>query len=175
MVQLSPTFKPYNQQQSMLLPPSLDELIPLDHPVRVVNDVINRISIASLLSAYKNDGCSSYHPQMLLKVLIYGYVCNNYSSRKIEAACKENIHYMWLSAMNFPDHNTINRFRSGKLVVALRNIFTQVVVLLAEEGLLSIKELYTDPKILEKFAREKYLMKRDNEDIFVIVEEKKQP
>jgi transposase len=63
----------------MLLPPYLDELIPLYHPARVLKNDINRISITSLLSEYKNDGCSSYHLQMLLKALIYGYVCNNYS------------------------------------------------------------------------------------------------
>ncbi len=94
MVQLSPVFKPYNQQQSLLLSAALDELIPSNHPVRIVNDVINRISIISLLAAYKNDGCSSYHPQMLLKILVYGYVTNTYSSRKVETACKENINYM---------------------------------------------------------------------------------
>jgi transposase len=149
MVQLSPVFKPYNQQQSMLLPASLDELVPLGHPARVVNDVINRISITSLLSAYKNDGCSSYHPQMLLKILVYVYVSNTYSSRKLEAACKENINYMWLSAMNFPDHNTINRFREVRLKDALRNIFEEVVQLLASEGLLSIEEIYTDGTKIE--------------------------
>ncbi len=152
MVQLSPVFKPYNQQQSMLLPPSLDELVPLDHPARIVNDVINRISITSLLAAYKNDGCSSYHPQMLLKILVYGYVSNTYSSRKLEAACKENINYMWLSAMNFPDHNTINRFRGERLKEALRNIFEEVVQLLASEGLLSIEEIYTDGTKIEANA-----------------------
>ncbi len=152
MVQLSPVFKPYNQQQSMLLPPSLDEMVPLDHPARIVNDVINRISITSLLSAYKNDGCSSYHPQMLLKILVYGYVSNTYSSRKLEAACKENINYMWLSAMNFPDHNTINRFRGERLKEALRNIFEEVVQLLASEGLLSIEEVYTDGTKIEANA-----------------------
>ena len=152
MVQLSPVFKAYNQQQSMLLPPSIDELVPLAHPARVVNDVINRISISSLLSAYKNDGCSCYHPQMLLKVLVYGYVSNTYSSRKLEAACKENINYMWLSAMNFPDHNTINRFRSHRLKNALRNIFEEVVQLLASEGLLSIEEVYTDGTKIEANA-----------------------
>jgi transposase len=152
MVQLTPVFKPYNQHQSMLLPPSLDELIPLDHPVRIVNDVINRISITALLSAYKNDGCSSYHPQMLLKILVFGYVSNTYSSRKLETACKENINYMWLSAMNFPDHNTINRFRGVRLKDALRNIFEEVVQLLASEGLLSIEEVYTDGTKIEANA-----------------------
>jgi transposase len=152
MVQLSPVFKSYSQQQCMLLPPSLDELVPLGHPARLVNDVINRISIVPLLSAYKNGGCSSYHPQMLLKILVYGYVSNTYSSRKLEAACKENIPYMWLSAMNFPDHNTINRFRGVRLKDALRNIFEEVVQLLALEGLLSIEDVYTDGTKLEANA-----------------------
>jgi transposase len=86
MVQTSPVFKPYNQHQSMLLPPSLDELVPLGHPVRIVNHIINRISITSLLSAYKNDGCSSYHPQMLLKILLYGYVSNTVQLYKRQLA-----------------------------------------------------------------------------------------
>jgi hypothetical protein len=89
---------------------------------------------------------------MLLKVLIYGYVCNNYSSRKIEAACKENIHYMWLSAMNFPDHNTINRFRCVRLKNALRNVFEEVVQLLVVEGLLSIEDVFTDGTKIEANA-----------------------
>ena len=148
----TPTFKPYNQHQIMMLPPSLDELIPESHTARVVNDVINRIHVAPLLSAYQVKGTSSYHPLMLLKVLVYGYVSNIYSSRKLEAACKENIHFMWLSAMNRPDHHTINRFRGERLKDALRKVFEQVVTLLAEEGLLSIEEVYTDGTKIEANA-----------------------
>jgi len=60
---------------------------------------------------YKGGGTSSYHPRVLLKVLVYAYLDNTYSSRKIETSLKENIHYMWVSGMSTPDHNTINRFR----------------------------------------------------------------
>lgn len=147
-----PTFKPYNQHQIMLLPPSLEELVNKDHPVRVVNDVIDRIDTAPLFQAYEGGGNSSYHPQMLLKVLVYGYVSNIYSSRKLEAACKENVHFMWLSAMNFPDHNTINRFRGVRLQNALRQVFVAVVKLLAEEGLLSLEEVFTDGTKMEANA-----------------------
>ena len=91
MAKRFPTFKPYNQHQIMMLPPSLEELISKDHPVRIVNDVINSVNIEPLLSAYRSTGTSSYHPQMLLKILVYGYVTNIYSSRKLEVACKENI------------------------------------------------------------------------------------
>ncbi len=136
----------------MLLPPSLEELIEPNHPVRVVNDVINRINIEPLLKVYKPGGTSVYHPRMMLKVLVYGYLCNIFSSRKLEAALKENIHFMWLSGMNKPDHNTLARFRSERLKDALRDIFGQVVMLLCEEGLVSIKKIYTDGTKIEANA-----------------------
>ena len=145
-------FKDYNPNQIMLLPPSLEELIEEHHPVRVVNDVIDRISIEPLLRNYRPGGTSTYHPKMLLKVLVYGYLKNIYSSRKLEAALKENVHFMWLSGMNKPDHNTIARFRSERLKETLQQIFGQVVELLVEEGLVSIKEVYTDGTKLEANA-----------------------
>ena len=89
---------------------------------------------------------------MMLKVLIYSYMTNVYSSRKMECALKENIHFMWLSAMQRPDHNTLNRFRSGVLKGVLREVFSQVVLLLAEEGLLDLKVGYTDGTKLESVA-----------------------
>lgn len=152
MSKRQPKFKPYQQKQLMLLPPSLDELIPENHVVRVVDEVINKVSMDSLSAAYHLRGSSSYHPQMLLKVLIYGYVNNIYSSRKLEAACRESIYFMWLSSMSYPDHNTINRFRGVRLKNALRNVFEQVVLLLAEEGLLSIEEVFTDGTKIEANA-----------------------
>lgn len=147
-----PTFKPYYQDQIMAIPPTLDELVSKGHPVRIVNDVINRINIQALLDAYKIKGCSSYHPQMLLKVLVFGYVSNVYSSRKLETACRENINFMWLSGMSYPDHNTINRFRGVRLKDALRSVFEEVVKLLAEEGVLSIEDVYTDGTKIEANA-----------------------
>ncbi len=145
-------FKIYSPAQGMLLPPSLEELIPLSHPVRVVNEVIESINLEILEKAYKGGGTSSYHPRMLLKILVYGYVNNVYSSRKLEAATKENIHFMWLAAMQQPDHNTINSFRGKRLQDALKDIFTQVVELLVAEGVLSIKDLYVDGTKIEANA-----------------------
>lgn len=149
---LQPVFKAYHQHQAMLLPPSLDELIAANHPVRVVDEVLSKINIQPLIRQYKTGGASNYHPGMLLKVLVYAYINNIYSSRKIEEALQQNIHYMWLSGMSTPDHNTINRFRSEKLKEPLKKIFVQVVQLLAAEGLLSIKELYTDGTKIEANA-----------------------
>jgi transposase len=149
---LKVVFKTYNQGQPMLLPPSLDELISATHPVRVVNKVIDQLNIDPLMKNYKAGGTSSFHPRMLLKVLVYAYINNIYSSRKIEEALQQNIHFMWLSAMSTPDHNTINRFRSERLQDVLQDIFSQVVELLVAEGLLNIKELYVDGTKIEANA-----------------------
>lgn len=145
-------FKPYNQNQQVLFPLSLEELIPSDHPVRVVNDVIESINIQPLLKSYHKEGHPSYHPKMLLKVMLHAYMSNIYSSRKIEQALRENITFMWLSSMSIVDHNTINRFRSNKLEKAFKEIFIEVVMLLATEGLITLKQLYTDGTKVEAQA-----------------------
>jgi transposase len=149
---LSVVFKANHQQQIMALPPTLEELISDGHPVRVVNEVLERIDITELIRQYKPGGTSSYHPRMLLKALVYAYINNIYSSRKIEEALKESIYFMWLTGMSKPDHNTINRFRGQRLQKTLQPIFTQVVLLLSEQGLLSLKDLYTDGTKLEANA-----------------------
>ena len=145
-------FKTYTPNQMMLLPPSFDEKIPLEHPVRVVNRVIEQINIVPLEKKYEGGGTSSYHPKMLLKVMVYAYLTNIYSSRKIEEALQQNIYFMWLSGMNEPDHNTINRFRGDRLKDVLKPIFVQVVQLLADAGLVSLKELYVDGTKIEANA-----------------------
>lgn len=145
-------FKDYNTNQLMLLPPSLEEMIDENHPVKVVHQVIEHIDIQPIMSKYKGGGTSSYHPKMLLKILVYGYLSNIYSSRKLENALKENIHFMWLAGMGKPDHNTINRFRSDRLKNVLKEVFSQVVFLLAESGHVDLKEVYTDGTKIEANA-----------------------
>jgi transposase len=147
-----PIFKPYQQNQLYLLPPSIEELISENHPVRVVNRIIEKINIKPLLKLYKGGGTSSYNPKMLLKVLVYAYLKNIYSSRKIEEMTKENIHMMWISGMSKPDHHTINRFRSERLKKVLEEIFSQIVMLLIETGQLSLKEIYVDGTKIEANA-----------------------
>jgi transposase len=149
---LSVVFKNNFQNQAMLLPPDINDLIAANHPVRVVSEVLEKVDISALLKQYKPGGTSSYHPRMLLKVLVYAYISNIYSSRKIEEAVSQNINFMWLAGMSKPDHNTINRFRAERLQKTLQPIFTQVVLLLCEEGLLSIKDLYTDGTKIEANA-----------------------
>src|SRR5689334_20825276 len=149
---LKVVFKQDNQHQIMAFPPNLDDLIASDHPVRVINSVLDKVDISSIVDKYKPGGTSSYHPRMLLKVLVYAYVNNIYSSRKIAEAVQEHIAYMWLAGMSRPDHNTINRFRGQRLQDSLEPVFTKVVLLLCDEGLLSIKDLYTDGTKIEANA-----------------------
>lgn len=145
-------FKDYTPNQLMLLPPSLEELIPAHHPARTVNSVMDQIDLSPVYGYYSENGASSYHPRMLLKILVYGYLENCFSSRKLEKATRENIVYMWLSGMQRPDHHTINRFRSERLQPVIGDIFSKVVLLLHEQGLLDIKEVYTDGTKIEANA-----------------------
>ena len=145
-------FKTYDQQQAMLLPPDLDELIDANHPVRVINAVIDSLDIDAIIKTYKGGGTSSHHPRMLLKVLVYAYICNEYSSRRIEQLLKRDVQFMWLAAMRMPDHNTINRFRSERLKNVLKDVFTQVVRLLVESGHVGLKDINVDGTKIEANA-----------------------
>lgn len=147
-----PVFKAYLQNQSFLFPPSIEDMISTNHPVRIVSEVIDRIDIDVLIKKYKGGGSSSYHPRMLLKVLVYSYLNNVYSSRRMEAAVKENIYFMWLAGMAQPDHHTLNRFRSERLRNILKEVFSQIVLLLVDSGNVSLKEIYTDGTKIESVA-----------------------
>lgn len=147
-----PLFKAYSQHQQFLFPPSLDSMIDVNHPVRIVDEVIDRVDIDLIIKKYKGGGTTSYHPRMLLKVLVYGYLNNVYSSRRIEASIKENIYFMWLAGMQQPDHRTINRFRSERLRNILKEVFAQIVMMLVDSGHVSVKEIYTDGSKIESVA-----------------------
>ena len=147
------TFKSYNQNQNLLFPPCLGDLIPETHPVRIVNAILDKIDIREIEATYKGGGTSSFHPRMLLKVIVYAYLCNVYSGRRMERLVNENVNFMWLAGMSHPDFRTINRFRSERLTDGrLDRIFTQVVSLMHEEGLVSLNVQYIDGTKIESVA-----------------------
>jgi transposase len=146
------TFKTYSRQQIPLLPSTYEDKIATSHPVRVVDAVVEKIDLRRLYSTYKGSGTSSYNPKMLLKAIIYAYITNTYSSRKIEEAIKSDVRFIWLCGNCEPDHNTINRFRGDKVSEVLKDIFKQIVLLLAEEGLVSFKDAYIDGTKIEANA-----------------------
>jgi transposase len=146
------TFKEYTMEQPMLLPPSLDELIPEGHMVRIVNEFIEAIDLSAVIATYKGGGTSSYHPKMLLKVLVYAYAKKIYSSRMIAAALRENIHFMWLSGGNRPDFRTINRFRGERLAETIQEVFAKLVLYLAQQGYINLTHYFIDGTKIEANA-----------------------
>lgn len=103
--------RPLNRQQTWLLPPTLDELIPNDHPVRFIDALDeNAWQQMSIDINGENLGAPAYHPRALLSVWLYGFMTGTRSSRKLEAACRDQMPYLWLTGWQHPDHNTLWRF-----------------------------------------------------------------
>lgn len=146
------TFKPYTMAQPTLLPPNLEELIPEDHLVRVVNRVIDSLDLEPILNDYKGGGTSSYHPRMMLKVLVYAYTQKVNSSRQIAKALRENVNFMWISGNNRPDFRTINRFRSSVMKEGIEVVFTEVLQYLIEEGYVTLENYFLDGTKIEANA-----------------------
>ncbi len=146
------TFKPYVMNQPSLLPANLGELIPEDHLVRVVNRAIDQLRLVPLLSQYKGGGTSSYHPKMMLKVLVYAYTQRIYSSRQIAKALRENVHFMWLSGGNQPDFRTLNQFRGKTMKAVIAQVFTAVLEYLIVEGYVQLEHYFVDGTKIEANA-----------------------
>ena len=108
----------FSRQQGWLLPPTLGELVAEDHSCRFVAafvDGLDKDTWEELEIELEGNpiGAGAYHPRALLSVWIYGFMTGVRSSRKLEAACREQIPYMWLAGMHKPDHNTLWRFYKG--------------------------------------------------------------
>jgi len=137
-------FKQYAQNQIMLLPPCLEEYIPDKHLVRVVNQVIDGIELNLLEESYVGGGASSYHPKMMLKVLIYAYCNKIYSCRNIAKELQQNVHFMWLAAQQRPDFRTINSFRGGAMKQLIEKVFGKVLDFLMEQGYVKMESYFVD-------------------------------
>lgn len=147
------TFKAYNQHEQWLLPPSLDELVPENHFVRIVSKTVDELEIEEVFAKYtKGGGASRYNPVMLVKVLIYCYMTRTYSSRQIAKQCRENVKVMWLTGFQKPDFRTINKFRSEKLKDSIEEIFIATVKLLNKKGYISLEKYFVDGTKIESAA-----------------------
>ncbi|MDT8413681.1 MAG: IS1182 family transposase [Vicingaceae bacterium] len=145
-------FKSDQQNQLELFPFEFGSLIEKTHPVRLINSIIDELDITDILRLYRGGGASSYHPRMMLKVLIYAYLNNIYSSRKMAKAMRENVYFIWLSGQQFPDFRTLNLFRGKRLKDSISCIFKQVVLLLQAEGYVTLEEVFTDGTKIESTA-----------------------
>lgn len=125
-----------------------------DSPVRLLNAVMERMDYSKLYAAYSRLGRIEYTPKILLKIMVYGYMRKQISSRALEACCRENVHFMYLlEGQPAPDHNTINRFRKNILTQeAGQDILRQLVLLLHESGMLSLEAAFIDGTKIEANA-----------------------
>lgn len=146
------TFKPYDVGQGELIPPTADELIPSTHLVRIVNSTLDQLDLTSIMEQYRGGGASRYSPLMLLKVLVYGYLNNVCSARRIAKSVRENIYFRWIAGCQSPDFRTINSFRKDKLSPVINEIFVEVVKLLHEQGYIQLDTLYVDGTKIESRA-----------------------
>ena len=138
-----------NDRLFFLLNPNED--IAENDPVRVVDAVVEGLDLREFKKLYRERGRCPYHPKMMLKIILYAYMNNVYSCRKIERQVQRDIHYIWLAAQERPDFVTINRFRN-RVKKEINNIFTQVVLLLAERGFITLDVEYIDGTKIESKA-----------------------
>ena len=144
-------FRSYDPDQTLLFPQRIDRDIPKDDPVRILKSVIESLDLSGFKKLYHERGRSPYHPKMMLMVILYSYMNNVYSCRKIEKLLYRDIYYIWLSGYQKPDFATINRFRN-RVKNEIGHIFTLLVLILVEKGFVTLEVEYLDGTKIESKA-----------------------
>ena len=136
-------FRPIDRQTGFLLPPSVDEWLPEKHLARFVVEVIDGLDLGRMAKTYRGSGSASYHPSMLLGILVYGYATGVFSSRKLERATYDSVAFRFIAANQHPDHDTIAAFRR-RFLGEITELFVQVLELAREMGLLQMGTVALD-------------------------------
>ena len=144
-------YREYSQCQGLLLPPSLDDFVPEDHEARIVNEVADTMDLSPLFTKYEGGRAPAYYPGMMLKMIIYAYSRDIYSSRSIAQELKTDTAFMFLSGLQYPDFRTICRFRAEHADV-LPNLFVEVVRLCASLGMVGLGHITFDGTKLKAHA-----------------------
>ena len=126
---MSKSFRPWDVDQVWLLPASIHDFVPPEHPAHLVRDLVrSELDLAAIVSAYQEErGQPPYHPAMMVALLLYAYSRGLYSSRQIARGCEERLDFQAVTALNRPDFRTISDFRKRHLP-ALADLFKQVLV-----------------------------------------------
>jgi transposase len=130
-------FRTFDRQTGFLLPPSVDEWLPEKHLARFVVEVIDGLDLSSMSRSYRGSGSASYHPALLLGLLVYGYATGVFSSRKLERATYDSVAFRFIAANDHPDHDTIAAFRR-RFLREIEGLFVQVLLLAREMGVLKL-------------------------------------
>jgi transposase len=156
----------------MLMPPSLDDKIPQDHLARYIDKVVDELDIKDIADSYSDLGCHAYHPQMLIKVILYGYCIGIRSSRRIQKEIREDLIFMWLAGMQEPDFRTISDFRKDR-IKDIRKLFNQVLEICYKLGMVQCGKISIDgTKIEANSSRNKITYRKKLEKSKARFEEK---
>ncbi len=136
-------FRPIDRQTGFLLPPSVDDWLPEKHLARFVVEVIEGLNVSAMSGAYRGSGSASYHPRLLLGILVYGYATGVFSSRKLERATYDFVAFRFIAANEHPDHDTIAAFRK-RFLKEIEGLFVQVLLLAREMGMLKLGTVALD-------------------------------
>lgn len=136
-------FRPIDRDTGFLLPPSVDEWLPQRHLARFVVEVVDQLDLSAMEKAYRGAGSASYHPAMLLSLLVYGYATGVFSSRKLERATHDSVAFRFISANQHPDHDTLATFRR-RFLREIETLFVQVLLLAKEMKLLTLGTVALD-------------------------------
>jgi transposase len=141
---MAKTFRPYDPDQLLLMPPALADWVPEDHLARFVSDVVDTLDLTAIEETYAEErGYPPYHPQMMVKVLLYGYCTGIYSSRRIARQLTDSVAFRFLAAGNQPDFRTVSDFRK-RHGGALTGLFQQVLRLCRRAGLVKLGQVAVD-------------------------------
>ena len=136
-------FRPVDRDTGFLMPPSVDEWLPERHLARFVVEVIAGLDLRAMTGSYRGSGEASYHPSVLLGLLVYGYATGNFSSRKLERATYDSVAFRFIAANQHPDHDTIATFRR-RFLKQIETLFVQVLLMAREMGMLKLGTVALD-------------------------------
>jgi transposase len=138
----------------LVLPLDYEVIIPEDDSVRLLSRIVEEMNLTELYAVYSDQGRNpETQPKNLFKVLIYAYMDERYSSRKISSSCNRDINYMWLLEGDTPpSHSTINRFRKDRLGEIIESLFYQFVQKLCELGEVKYENVFLDGTKIEANA-----------------------
>src|SRR6201993_5474018 len=132
-----PNFRLTDRLTGFLMPPSVDEWLPEKHLARFVVEVVDGLDLSAMSKSYRGSGSASYHPAVLLSLLVYGYATGVFSSRKLERATYDSVAFRFIAANDHPDHDTIATFRR-RFLTQIEGLFGQGLALAREIGVLKL-------------------------------------
>src|SRR3979409_1313259 len=136
-------FRPINRDIAFLMPPSVDEWLPQRHLARFVVEVVEGLDLRAMTGSYRGSGEASYHPELLLGLIVYGYATGVFSSRKLERASYDSVAFRFIAANEHPDHDTIAAFRR-RFLKQIETLFVQVLGVAREMGVLKLGTVALD-------------------------------